>query len=468
MSSLSVAVAAFSIAFTCIAADAIKIGNRLEPFFDDFLIEKLEGGAALRLHRPEPKEVVLVTDKPWEGNTCAYYTIFQDGDKYRMYYRGSHWDVAAKKSTHPEMVCYAESTDGINWTKPELGQYEFNGSKQNNIVWNGIGGHNFAPFKDTNPDCAPEARYKALAHGRAVKKGDKKPSNGLYAFQSPDGLHWKLMSDRPVITEGAFDSQNLAFYDNVNNTYRDYHRWFNNRVRDIMLCTSKDFLTWTKPVGLKYTEKAREHLYTNAIQPYERAPHIFIGFPTRYLPNQGQRVEPTFMTSRDGLNFNRWPDAVIPEDAPKDRKGNRSNYMTRGLLKLPGNDREYSIYATEAYYTGPDSRVRRFTYRVDGFASASADAKGGTLVTKPVTFVGRELILNCRTGSKGQIRVELQDRDGKAIKGFALRDCRAISGDQIAQSVAWKGEANLQALSREPVSVVFELRDADLFSMQFR
>jgi len=60
------------------------------------------------------------------------------------------------------------------------------------------------------------------------------------------------------------------------------------------------------------------------------------------------------------------------------------------------------------------------------------------------------------------------DRYAATAKGFALRDCRAISGDQIAQSVAWKGEANLQALSREPVSVVFELRDADLFSMQFR
>ena len=72
------------------------------------------------------------------------------------------------------------------------------------------------------------------------------------------------------------------------------------------------------------------------------------------------------MTSRDGLHFNRWSEAVIPEDAPEDRKGNRSNYMTWGLLQLPGNDGEYSLYATEAYYTGPNSRVRRFTYPRDG------------------------------------------------------------------------------------------------------
>ena len=55
--------------------------------------------------------------------------------------------------------------------------------------------------------------------------------------------------------------------------------------------------------------------------------------------------------------------------------------MTWGMVQLPGNNREYSVYATEAYYTGPDSRVRRFVYRVDGFVSATADSSGGRLLT---------------------------------------------------------------------------------------
>ncbi|MFH1264143.1 MAG: hypothetical protein ABIK89_00335, partial [Planctomycetota bacterium] len=227
------------------AAEPIDIGSRLELFVDDYLIDGLSGDAQLHLNKPQAKEVAIVTDKPWEGNTCAYYTIFQDGDLYRMYYRASHFDVATRKATHPEFTCYAESNDGIHWTKPELGLFEFQGSKQNSIVWDGVGTHAFVPFKDPNPNCPPEAKYKALGVGRG--------KHGLYAFRSPDAIHWTLMSEEPVITKGAFDSQNLAFWDPVRNLYVDFHRTFRDGVRDIMTCTSTDFLHWTDPVNLEYT-----------------------------------------------------------------------------------------------------------------------------------------------------------------------------------------------------------------------
>ena len=444
----------------------VDIGQQRELFVDDHLVHATEG-ITFQLHQAEPQEVVLVTDKPWEGNTCAYYTIFQDGEKYRMYYRGSHWDEKAKQATHPEVVCYAESNDGIHWRKPELGICEFNGSTANNIVWDGVGTHNFTPFKDANPKCKPDAKYKALARGRSLKKGDKSSQHGLFAFQSADGLHWKLMRDTPVITEGAFDSQNLAFYDPLEKQYRDYHRWFNQGIRDIMVCTSPDFVNWTKPIGLQYTEAKREHLYTNAIQRYPRAPHFFIGFPTRYLPDEGQRVEPVMMASRDGLRFKRWAEPVIPETAPKDRKGNRSNYMAWGLVQLPENNDEYSVYATEAYYTGPDSRVRRFTYRVDGFVSAHAGKNPGHLTTRSIIFDGKTLELNLVTGEKGFIAAEIQDLDGNPIPGFSLNDCDPCQGDSISKQVSWKKNASLQALTGRAVRLHFSIRNSDLYSFQF-
>ena len=150
---------------TVAAVEPTEIGTRRELFVDDALIDSVSGDVHLKLHQPQPAEVVLTTDKPWEGNTSAYYTIFHDKEVgvYRMYYRGSHFDTQTKKATHPEVTCYAESKDGVNWTKPDLGLFEFNGSKQNNIVWTGIGAHCMAVFKDTNPACAPEAKYKAKA-----------------------------------------------------------------------------------------------------------------------------------------------------------------------------------------------------------------------------------------------------------------------------------------------------------------
>jgi len=121
----------------------MDIGSRLELFVDDWLIERMSG-LTLELHRPTPREVAISFDAPWEGECSAYVTVMKDDDRYHMYYRGCH-------EKGPEVTCYAESNDGITWTKPSLRLHEFKGSKDNNIIWTGPGTHDFAPFKDTNP-----------------------------------------------------------------------------------------------------------------------------------------------------------------------------------------------------------------------------------------------------------------------------------------------------------------------------
>ena len=165
-----------------------------------------------------------------------------------------------------------ESKDGIHWTKPELGLIEFNGSKKNNIVLASgkmskvlaDAGH-IAMFKDTNPKCPKTQRYKAIVRSQ-------KP-NGLLAFGSPDGLHWSPMSDERVITKGAFDSQNLAFWDSERNEYRAYFRYFTERRRDILTATSKDFLKWSEPKPLVYPGAPKEQLYTQSNQTLPSRSH---------------------------------------------------------------------------------------------------------------------------------------------------------------------------------------------------
>jgi hypothetical protein len=436
------------------------IGSQRELLIDDSLIDSFRD-TQLRVHRPVPKEVALTCDAPWEGNISAYYTFFQDGDLYRVYYRGAHFDEVAKKPAHAEFTCYAESRDGIEWVKPKLGLVEFAGSKENNIILSGEGTHNFAPFLDANPACSPDAKYKALA-------GDTK---GLKAYRSADGIHWTLMQDKPVITKGDFDSQNLAFWHPIQKRYLAFHRKGREGVRDIMMSVSTNFLAWNDPRFLEYGDAPKEHLYTNAIQPYFRAPQLLVGFPTRFQP-ANQQVEPIFMSSRDGLSFRRWPEAIIPIEAPKDRDGNRSNYMTSGLLEIPGRKDELSVFATEAYYTGQGSRVRRFVYRTDGFVSLHADSTKGECLTKPFTFSGNRLDVNFRSVDQGTVRVEIQDRTGKAIAGYSLQECEPMLGDSISHTVRWiRGSGAPQdsvgALANQPIRLKLELTNADLFSFQF-
>src|SRR5262249_55195808 len=146
------------------------------------------------------------------GRFCAYCTIIHDGQKYQAYYRGLPEPGA--EGARQEVTCYAESSDGKTWTKPKLGLLEINGSKDNNeILAEQPFTHNFCPLLDTRPGVPADERYKAL--GGSAK-------SGLVAFASEDGLRWRKMRDQPVITKGAFDSQNVPLWSAAEQCYVCY------------------------------------------------------------------------------------------------------------------------------------------------------------------------------------------------------------------------------------------------------
>jgi len=450
------------------AAEApIQIAVRWELFVDPYLIEPMRGDVELRLHEPVPQEAVIVHDKPWEGNSCGYHTVFQDGPIYRMYYRGWNHDMTSQRQTHPAVVCYAESRDGVHWERPDLDWVEFQGSRRNNIIWAGAGTHNFVPFRDTNPQCRPEARYKAVA------RGEGEDNRSLLAFQSADGLHWELMADAPILTQGAFDSQNLAFWDTVREQYRCYFRDFRDGRRDIKVSGSSDFLRWSQPEWLEFPDAPQEHLYTNAILPYYRAPHLLIGFPTRYIPDRDSLTEGLFMSSRDGRVFHRWPEAFIRPGPNPDKWHNRSNYIWWGLVEtaspLPGAGKELSLYTNESYYfEGKPARTRRYSCRIDGFVSLHASFAGGEVLTKPLLFEGNELVVNYSTSAAGGLQVQIEDLSGRPAAGFAFSECPEIYGDAIEHVVTWRPGSDVGGLAGKPIRLRLVLRDADLYALGFR
>jgi hypothetical protein len=390
----------------------------------------------------------------------------------------------------------AESRDGIHWTRPELGIVEFDGSTKNNLILDramveeirGSPAHT-AVFKDTNPDCPDTERYKIVIKGSP---------RGLYLMVSADGYHFRLKSDKPFATDGAFDSQNLMFWDSVGEFYREYHRKFDNGVRGIVTATSKDGGIFPKPEWLAYPGAAEQALYTNQVQPYYRAPHIFMGFPMRYndrgwspsmtaLPGLEERqfrskqsgrygttvTDAAFMTSRDGVTFHRWGEAFIrPGPATKDTWVYGDNFIFWGMIQtkshLDGAADDISLYATEGYWEGTSTSFRRYTLRQDGFVSATAGWKGGRLQTKPVVFDGTQLELNFATSAAGSIRVEIQDTNGKPLDGFSLADCPELFGDTIARTVVWKDDSkDVSSLAGKPVRLLFEVKDADIYSFRF-
>src|SRR2546430_1820474 len=117
------------LAASSVAGEVLDLGSRRELFVDRFLIEKLEG-AQLRLHEPRREGIALKFDRPWEGAFSAYTTVIKDGGLYRMYYRGL--PSAGRDDSANAVTCYAESRDGIVWTKPNVGLFEVHGTRDNN------------------------------------------------------------------------------------------------------------------------------------------------------------------------------------------------------------------------------------------------------------------------------------------------------------------------------------------------
>jgi hypothetical protein len=437
----------------------VEMGTRLELFVDDFMIAKLSGDAQQVLHKPEPKEVVFVTDKPWEGNACNYYSLFQEGNLYKMYYRtttsdypgafGRNWGIA-----------YAESTDGIQWKRRLLGRVAVDGNSSNNRIDFPLSVEAVALTK--NDDHHPPRGAKYIGTANTLK--------GLGLVTSANGFDWQAADPSLIPVKGTFDSQNTLFWDMHAKLYRCYYRVIKPNIgRAIMTTASRDLKNWSEAVDIQYPGTPDEQLYTNAIQCYPRAPHILVGFPTIYLANPKQQVAPEFMSSRDGVTFHRWTEKIIPVTAPKDRDGNRSNYMAWGFLVLPGKPDEYSFYATEAYeIMGEPTRLRRFTYRVDGFVSVSAGTDGGEVLTKPLTFDGHGLVINAATKPAGSVRVEIQDEQGQPLAGTTLSDCQPFTGDSIEHVVSWQKGSDVSSLVGKTVQVRFVLQNADLYSFRFK
>jgi hypothetical protein len=470
------------------AADPIEIGSRRELLIDNALTERMSGEATLQLQHPVLREVAILHDDPWEGSGCGYHTVFRDGDVVRMYYIAAQLtnEDGTKFAGRPVFACYAESRDGKSWVKPHLGLFEFQGSKQNNIVWAATILDNFSPFKDANPNCRPGEEYKAVSSG----------AGGLFALKSSDGIHWSRLGDRPIISKGAFDSQNTAFWDPLRKQYWAYIRDFHQGVRDIRVSTSPDFVTWTEPQLLEYGDVPEQPLYTNAILPYPRAPHIFVGFPTRYtereatpvlqsLPDWPHRqarmklhprygtaiTDGLFMSSRDGRTFHRWGEAFIRPGI--ERKHNwlyGDGYQNWGLLQTASDDsdapEELSVYGVEDNWKRA-TRLRRYTLRIDGFVSLHAPLAQGELVTRPLRFTGKQLSLNFSTSGAGSIWVELQDEAGMPLPGFSHADCYEQFGDSLDRRVLWKSGNDVSSLSGKPVRLRFVLKDAELFSWKF-
>ncbi len=230
---------------------------------DSRIIETAEN-AELTLGKTEKSEhnPLMAEDKPWEkrfDNLHANVIYDEEDQLYKCWYSPFIVDHSASGMTLQQRrktpyrlprdremaVCYAVSKDGTKWEKPELGLVDFEGSKQNNIVWRGP--HGASVFKDLrDPD--PARRYKMLFKGRA-KPGrlfEFAPGQRILCVaSSADGIHWGKAI--PCLETGVQgDTHNNAFWAPTLGKYVGISRISSNGERLVARTESDDFLKWTQ------------------------------------------------------------------------------------------------------------------------------------------------------------------------------------------------------------------------------
>jgi len=458
----------------------IRITKNMEPLWDYYLVDKENTTAILSPNSPKKEEVVFTHINPL-GREIFYPVIFKDGDIYRMYYGTGfrYKDPVTNKFNEEHLVtCYAESEDGLKWEFPNLGIY---GDTNCIIADENESRVGICVFKDNNPACLPEEKYKGILR---VSDGGKVflESGTLACYVSPDGIHFKRGED--IAREpGKYDSLNTVFWDEMDKEYKLYYRDFDNGIRSIKMKTSKDFKNWDDHGFLKFDDDQQMALYTNNIVRCPGSPQVFVGLPQRYIERSTEWIpsfdklpdiesrrwrlsmhpryafaltDTLFMVSHDGLNWHKFNEAIADggEEAPGTWKYG-DTYFNYGFVE---DETTLSCYAADSMWDGDKTDLRRYSFRKGGFASFKSGWNESIIKTKPFIYSGDKFNLNFRTSAAGYIKIKLVDSDGN------VNESCEIFGNNISREIVF--EKRISEFSEREVTMEISMRDAEVYAFQ--
>jgi hypothetical protein len=501
-------------------SEAIRdVATRKQLFIDHRFIAR-SSGVKLVANQPTLAGPALDPGPPgsWDDGKVTWGQVAEDKGILKMWAGG--FSAKALKGDWQELevhmpMGYATSKDGIHWTKPKLGLFEWEGRKDNNITCLDLG------YIMIDPNAAPAERYKMLSTG-ATEIGAKniydaldRNKGGLYFYTSADGLRWKWNPRR--VYPFHPDTYNQIDYDTRVGKYVAYIRaWPDGFLfkktygRTVGRVEMDDPLapwpydstvTPVKPWGPKYVatpgkenpivmtfpdynkEGVWTDLYNPCISVYPWAEDVYLAFPSlnHYNATSTNFNDSTLnigmSVSRDGVQW-QWPSTAPYISSGASGSGRSGQlYALVGMLRV--GDRIFQYHAATDLGHNVNwsrdftleqlrnvGRVYRTVQRLDGFASADFESGGGELVTPPFRFSGSSLCLNLNAKA-GSGQVEIQDASGIPIPGFELAACKTLKSDSTTQKVRWKKTSNLSALKAQPIRLKFTMRAVKLYAFQF-
>ncbi len=469
----------------------------LHLFVDDAEVQD-HPGFVRKVQQPAraQTEPVLRADRPWEGSAVQMWgSVLYDGDEdlLKMWYF-THGPAGAGNEAQ-KYICYASSTDGVKWDKPELGVFPFQGSTANNIVYptpetrpEHGSLHPWGIIKDDREEDATR-RYKMGYYqerqaelpraGKSASPEDRRryfesvlERHGMYTAHSNDGIRWTL-DDQPSIARAGdggavvFDPGTRRFIavSRRAGTIADHFilQWKQYR-KVVALSTSEDFVNWTpmetvlKPDDFDETRDQFE-----LMTPFAYG-NQYLGFLALFYTSTGQGAT-ELATARDLTKWHRVGkhEQFLPIGTPGAwDHGWVSSSLNPPILK----DNVLHIWYSGMRRHGSDQKFQAAiglaTLRKDGFVGMCTGG-AGELMTEPVRVDGARLFLNAsvfgtkKPSNNGRIRVRVVC-DTEVPEGFELDNCNGLErDDQTDFEITWGQErSDLARFVGQEVRLHFE------------
>jgi hypothetical protein len=494
------------------ARGAMDIGGTKQLFIDDRIIASL--GGAQRVFKPAQKTgPVLSASTSWERKaSLAYPTVRREGPhSWKMWYRAS-------TPSDERTICYATSTNGVHWIKPRLGIYPQNGG-DNNIVLIGSGTHVDTPsvFKEADGYylyCSEgDVRY-VVYHSPDGIHDWKQAGRGLHAD------HARIVKSGTVAPASHNYDICLGVYDRYRHDYifhfkvaykeklfgpNDWQRLFHQHRYSGSLARVQD-----TPFPLVQPRRELADDGDKALEPGTlRAENYGTGM---YPQEDGGVIGFSWLFSIDGHNgpvntggdgtkdgfwhygpvnvllvYTRdihgpWQRPTRTPILPRGPAGSWDSGMVSTANAPVEVPKEETFGASTdqvwMYFTGANhlhnrnpptgERDHQFgiaQWRMDGFAALEdTDGAEDRIITRPIRFRGRQLVLNADVEPGGYIQVRIRPADGGAdLRGPS----DSVQGDHQDHIVRWKGNADISDCAGKEVVLEARIRKAKWYSLRF-
>ncbi len=462
----------FAFNFSCVQNQSTDThaSDKWQLFIDDYWIASSDNVTST-LHQPakHPDNPLIRGDVPWAQNPYCFGSVIDDIEisLFKIWYMSYNYGQPVADRTP---ILYATSPDGIQWTRPSLGLFEFQGSIENNIVLTNYGYHDlYSPsvIKDNaDPDAA--RRYKMIWWDFPLGKRGYQDDGMCVAF-SADGIHWMKYPGNPVLHakkgEQSISDVMSVMQDQSTGKFVAYTKGWADpwpAFRQIVRTESNDFIHWSEPtVVISHQYNLQDpQSYGMTVR---QIGNLYIGLLCSYKKPGDETIDIQLAASHDNQHWER----VANQETfiPNGPLGSWDAGMIFCAPLINHGDQTLIYYGG---WNGPHNQNKnRYSgiglaiLRKNSFVSLDSGPEKGNITTHAMRKLQGPLLVNV-DASRGSLVAELLDVDGNPVPGYAANDCLPVQSDGLEEPIQWREYSDLPE-SQEAIRIRFLIQKASLF-----